>query len=313
MTTEDEATPPVAPDRYDVATRGEAVRLPGWMTGEDAATPLTRGERVRLAWSRQRGKRHVAFVVLLALALLGATATLGHVAVDRVRAGTARATGSPTPSPVPLSKVGEPRDLFAGSAAADFAVGEKALTLPRATAAGPFTAAEVTAALTQVRKALAAARLDLHMLVGDPEPFLALLAPDARRRLAHDFDDNSFVYYATRIGSGDRAEEIRARGTIRYRATRNERGVPVLEITTAYVWVYAFDVPRTTPGQAGLAAIRDEVVWQVPRSDGLPAAQRGLWLVSAQASTSNVECSRLAEGFLTVYPWMGGPGSFQPC
>ncbi|MEU1683680.1 hypothetical protein [Micromonospora sp. NPDC005707] len=313
MTTEDETTPPVAPGRYDVATRGEAVRLPDWMTGEDAATPLTRGERIRLVWSRGRGKRHVAGVVLLALALLGATATLGHVAVDRIRAGTAQPTASPTPSPVPLSQVGEPRDLFAGSAAADFAVGQEALTLPRATATGPFTAAEVAAALTRVRTALTAARLDLAMLLGDPEPFLALLAPDARRELARDFDGNTFLNYATRIGSRDEAGEVRARGTIRYRATRNENGVPVLEITTAYVWVYAFDVPRTTPGQAGLAAIRDEVVWHVPRSDGLPAAQRGLWLVSARASTSNVECSRLAEGFVTVYPWMGGPGSFKPC
>ncbi|MEU0154839.1 hypothetical protein [Micromonospora fulviviridis] len=313
MTTEDETTPPADPDRYDVATRGDAVRLPSWMTGEDAATPLTRKERIRLAWSRQRGKRHVAFVALLALALLGATATLGHLAVDRVRAGTAQPTGSPTPSPVPLSQAGEPRDLFAGSVAADFAVGAEAIMLPRATASGPFTAAEVAAALTQVRKALTAARLDLAMHVGDPEPFLALLAPAARRELAHDFDGNTFLHYATRIDSRGRAEEVRAQGTIRYRATTNEDGVPVLEITTGYVWVYAFDVPRTTPGQAGLAAIRDEIVWHVPRSDALPATQRGLWLVSARSSTSNVDCSRLAEGFLTVYPWMGGPGSFKPC
>ncbi|MET7969861.1 hypothetical protein [Micromonospora sp. NPDC005305] len=313
MTTEDETTPPADPDRYEVATRDEAIQLPSWMTGEDAATPLTRGERIQLVWSRERGKRHVAYVALLALALLGATAALGQVAVDRIRAGTAQPTASPTPSPVPLSQVGEPRDLFAGSVAADFAVGEEALTLPRATASGPFTAAEVAAALTQVRKALTAARLNLAMFLGDPEPFLALLAPDGRRELAHDFDDNTFVHYATRIGSRDRAEEVRARGTIRYRATTNEYGVPVLEITTDYVWVYAFDVPRTTPGQAGLAAIHDEVVWQVPRSHGLPAKQRGLWLVSARASTSNVDCSRLAEGFFTVYPWLGGPGSFKHC
>ncbi|MEU4479620.1 hypothetical protein AB0F68_16410 [Micromonospora sp. NPDC023966] len=313
MTTEDETAPPMAPDRYTVATRGDAVRLPSWMTGEDAATPLTRGERARLAWARQSGKRHTAVVVLIALALVGGAATLGRVTVERIRAGTSRPAASPTPSPVPLSQVGEPRDLFAGTVAADYAVGEAGITLPRAAAQGPFTAREVTAALTQVRSALVAARLDTSMIVGDPEPFLALLAPAARRERIHDFDGDTFLHYATRIGSQDRAEEVRARGTMRYRATTNENGVPVLEITTEYVWLYAFDVPRTTPGAAGLAAIRDKVVWHVPRPDALPAAERGLWLVSAEASTSNVDCARLAEGFWTVEPWMGGPGSFKPC
>ena len=37
------------------------------------------------------------------------------------------------------------------------------------------------------------------------------------------------------------------------------------------------------------------------------------FLVSAEAGTNNAHCSRLKEGFLTVHPWMGGPGSFEPC
>ncbi|MEV0004514.1 hypothetical protein AB0H28_19840 [Micromonospora sp. NPDC050980] len=82
---------------------------------------------------------------------------------------------------------------------------------------------------------------------------------------------------------------------------------------TEYVWMYAFDVPRTTPGRAGIATIRDRVVWEVPRPKGLPAAERGLWLVSAEATTSNADCARLGEGFFVVEPWMGGPGSYQPC
>jgi hypothetical protein len=309
MSAESPDTPPSTSDRYMVASRGEPVQLPRWMTGEDADEPLTREEHARLTWNRHRGKLRVGFVALVVLALVGATAVVGNHFVDRLGGVT-----QPTSSPVPTSAVGEPRDLFAGSKAEDFAVGESALVLPAATAQRPFTASEVGAALTSVRKALIEARLDLSMRLGDSEPFLALLAPDARKQLAPDFDGYVFLNYATRIGSRHpRSTEVRAKGTMTYRATTDGGGVPVLEITTEYVWVYAFDVPRTTPAQAGLVAVRDKVVWHLPRADDVRPAERGLWLVSAEAGTSNADCSRLKEGFLTVHPWMGGPGSFEPC
>ncbi|MFC0096096.1 hypothetical protein ACFFKH_00955 [Micromonospora marina] len=313
MSTENGTTPP-GPDPYVVATRGEQVQLPSWMTGADAQVPLTRAERFRLVWSRQRGKRYVTLVVVLALVLIGGTAVLGRVTVDRVRGGSAAAASAEaSPSPVPLSRVGEPRDLFAGTLGADFAVGEAGIVLPQAAARPPFTTREVAAALTQVRAALIQARLDLSMILGDTEPFLALLAPASRAQMRTDFEDSSFLHYATRIGSQDSADEIRVRGEMRYRAVTGDDGLPILRITTEYVWMYAFDVPRTTPGRAGIATIRDRVVWEVPHPDRLPAAKRGLWLVSAQASTSNVDCARLGEGFFVVEPWTGGPGSFQPC
>ena len=313
MSTEDGTTPP-EPDPYAVASRGEEIRLPSWMTGADTHVPLTRAERFRMVWSRQRGKRHVAFVVVLALVLIGGTAVIGRVTVDRVRSGTAAAaSASASPSPVPLSRVGEPRDLFAGTLGADFAIGAAGIVLPQATARPPFTAGQVATALGQVRAALIQARLDLSMILGDTEPFLALLAPASRAQTRTDFEDSSFLNYATRIGSQDRADEIRVRGEMRYRAVTGDDGRPILRITTEYVWMYAFDVPRTAPGRAGIATIRDRVVWEVPHPDGLPAAKRGLWLVSAQASTSNVDCARLSAGFFVVEPWMGGPGSIQPC
>ncbi|GAB3376002.1 hypothetical protein RMN56_04025 [Micromonospora halotolerans] len=93
-------------------------------------------------WSRERGKRHVAYVVLLALALLGATATLGHVG----RPGPGRHRTADGLSHA-VSGATEPGRRTAGplrtERSGDFAVGEEALTLSRATATGPFTAAEV--------------------------------------------------------------------------------------------------------------------------------------------------------------------------
>ncbi|ADU07270.1 hypothetical protein ML5_1739 [Micromonospora sp. L5] len=313
MSTEPGTTPP-EPDPYAVASRGEEIQLPSWMTGADADVPLTRAERFRMVWSRQRGKRHVALVAVLALVLIGGTAVLGRVTVDRVRSGTAAAASAEaSPSPVPLSRVGEPRDLFVGTAGADFAVGEAGIVLPRATAQPPFTAREVAAALTQVRAALVQARLGLPMRVGDAEPFLALLAPESRAQLRRHFEDQSFVHYATRIGSQAEVDEIRVRGEMSYEVFTAEDGEPSLRITTEYVWMYAFDIPRTTPGPAGIASIRDQVVWEIFQPGDLPATQRGLWLISANSSTNNVDCSRLKEGFFTVEPWTGGPGSFKPC
>ncbi|MEU4589255.1 hypothetical protein [Micromonospora aurantiaca (nom. illeg.)] len=313
MSTEPGTTPP-EPDPYAVASRGEEIQLPSWMTGADADVPLTRAERFRMVWSRQRGKRHVALVVVLALVLIGGTAVLGRVTVDRVRSGTAAAASAEaSPPPVPLSRVGEPRDLFVGTAGADFAVGEAGIVLPRATAQPPFTAREVAAALTQVRAALVQARLGLPMRVGDAEPFLALLAPESRAQLRRHFEDQSFVHYATRIGSQAEVDEIRVRGEMTYEVFTAEDGEPSLRITTEYVWMYAFDIPRTTPGPAGIASIRDQVVWEIFQPGDLPATQRGLWLISAKSSTNNVDCSRLKEGFFTVEPWTGGPGSFKPC
>ncbi|MEU1810335.1 hypothetical protein [Micromonospora aurantiaca (nom. illeg.)] len=313
MSTEHETTPP-EPDPYAVASRGEEIQLPSWMTGADADVPLTRTERFRMVWSRQRGKRHVALVVVLALVLIGGTAVLGRVTVDRIRSGTAgAASAEASPSAVPLSRVGEPRDLFVGTAGADFAVGEAGIVLPRATAQPPFTAREVAAALTQVRAALVQARLGLPMRVGDAEPFLALLAPESRARLRRHFEDQSFVHYATRIGSQAEVDEIRVRGEMSYEVFTAEDGEPSLRITTEYVWMYAFDIPRTTPGPAGIASIRDQMVWEIFQPGDLPATQRSLWLISAKSSTNNVDCSRLKEGFFTVEPWMGGPGSFKPC
>ncbi|MEU2986121.1 hypothetical protein ABZ647_17140 [Micromonospora aurantiaca] len=313
MSTEPDTTPP-EPDPYAVASRGEEIQLPSWMTGADADVPLTRAERFRMVWSRQRGKRHVALVVVLALVLIGGTAVLGRVTVDRVRSGTAAAASAEaSPSPVPLSRVGEPRDLFVGTAGADFAVGEAGIVLPRAAAQPPFTAREVAAALTQVRAALVQARLGLPMRVGDAEPFLALLAPESRAQLRRHFEDQSFVHYATRIGSQAEVDEIRVRGEMSYEVFTAEDGEPSLRITTEYVWMYAFDIPRTTPGPAGIASIRDQVVWEIFQPGDLPATQRGLWLISAKSSTNNVDCSRLKEGFFTVEPWTGGPGSFKPC
>ncbi|MEV4542534.1 hypothetical protein [Micromonospora echinaurantiaca] len=278
------------------------VRLPDWMRPPEAEHRPAGMDRVRFAWARHNGALVVGLGIALALAMLAGGGWLVLRTADGYRAATSAPTQSPTP--LPSSEVGMPRDLFAGTPAAAFPSGEDAVVLPAATAQGPFTAAQVRAALESVRAALVESRLETNMLVGDVEPFLARLAPDARKQLRPHFEDSSFLRYATRMESRSGWKpDIRAQGRISYRATRVE-GVRLLEVTTEFVWVYSFDVARKAPPGAGLVAIRDRVVWQVPHPGDMPASGRGLWLASARAVAWNTDCGWLRDGWVQVATWM---------
>ncbi|TNH24229.1 hypothetical protein FHG89_25260 [Micromonospora orduensis] len=279
------------------------VHLPDWMRSPQVEHQPTGLDRLRFFSARHNGPLLVGFGLVLALLMVvGGAVLVGRVA-DGVRAS---ATASPTPSPtLPVSRVGEPRDLFIGTPAASFAAGEKAVRMPAANDSGPFSAKEVSVALESVRKALIKGRLDRSMFVGDTEPFLALLAPDAREQLRSNFADGSFLRYATRMSSQSEWEpDPRAAGRISYRATTEENGVRLLEVTTEFVWAYPFDVNLQAPAGAGLVAIRDRVVWQVPHPDDVQASSRGLWIGSAEAVTWNADCGQLRDGWVREQYWM---------
>ncbi|MEH0840825.1 hypothetical protein V6U81_00315 [Micromonospora sp. CPCC 205711] len=297
--------PPTTPEPSAVAT-GEPVRLPSWMRELDTPQELTPAERRRLNWARHRGKVLVGLVAVMALALVVLLGLGGHALVESVRTAT-----PPSPSPVPTSTIGEPQDHFADTPAADFPVGAKGIVLPPARATGPFTAGQVRSTLEGVRRALIEARLETAMLVGDNEPFLALLAKDARAGLLPQFADSTFLSYATRMDSRtDWEREVRVSGTITYRATEDADGVRTLEVTTRFAWVYAFDIylGKAVPPGAHLVVIRDTQVWALPHPDDVRASARGLWLDSAEASSWNADCSKIKDGFIDLKRWFPGNG-----
>lgn len=278
------------------------VRLPDWMRPPESEHRPTGLDRPRFFWARHNGPLTVGLGFALALLMVAG----GAWWVNRVADGYREATSAPTPSttPEPTSAVGTPRDHFAGTPAASFPIGEKAIALPPAKATGAFSTAQVRAALDSVRRALVESRLDLHMRVGDTEPFLALLAPDARERLRPWLDSSRMLTFATRTGSQVRvADDPRARGRITYRAARAD-GIRMLEVTTEFVWAYPFDVVRRAPAGAGVVAVRDRVVWHVPYPADVVASSRGLWLDSAKMITWNADCSRHGDGWLDVIRWI---------
>ncbi|MEV5211981.1 hypothetical protein AB0K35_31360 [Micromonospora sp. NPDC053740] len=302
-TSSSEPTPtdPVDPPPTAIA-QVNPVQLPEWLRSSQTEHQPTGWDRVRFFSARHNGALLLGLGLVLALLMVvGGVVLVGRVA-DGVRTS---ASASPTPSSTPpVSRVGEPRDLFAGSPAASFAPAEEAVRMPAAKGTGPFTATQVRAALESVRKALIESRVDISMFSGDPAPFLALLAPDARERLRGDFTNGSFLRYATRMASPSEWEfGVRADGRVSYRATR-QNGIRLLEVSTEFVWAYPFDVDLRAPAGATVVALRDQVVWQVPHPDDVPASARGLWITSAAAVTWNADCDQLREGWVQEQFWV---------
>jgi hypothetical protein len=188
---------------------------------------------------------------------------------------------------------------FAGTPAANYPQGAAGITLPRAAATGGFTAKQVSTALAGVKKAMVAGRLDSQMLVSrNPEPFLKLLAPAARADLRKDFSSDDFSVYATQFAPGAKraTEAPRVKGRISYRATKVE-GIPVLEVTTNFVWVYPFQVSGSRAGD-GLVVVHDELIWQILQPTKVKTSFRGVWLDRGEFYASNIDCDQFEKGLV---------------
>jgi hypothetical protein len=203
------------------------------------------------------------------------------------RSGPASPTGPP------------PGDAFAGTPAAQYPQGAAGIALPKATATGVFTAKQVTGALAGVKKAMIASRLDNQMLVRhNPEPFLGLVAADDKTLLRKDFAANNFKAFATQFAPGvtPAKEAPRVKGKITYRSITTGQGLPALEITTNFVWVYPFQVSTSQPGD-DLVVVREELVWHYLQPK-VTKSSRGLWLFNGQSYASNIDCAQYEKGFV---------------
>ncbi|MFF4879064.1 hypothetical protein [Micromonospora sp. NPDC000668] len=310
MTSEDPASPPTTVARYSVATEPERIRVPDWMREPATEHALTRRDRLRLLWERHAGKLLGGVGAVVALVLVAILGWSGFSAVQRIHNGEPLRPGlarSPSPAPRPVDESGNSLGPFVATPAEKYAVGEAAITLPAARAAAPFTAKQVADALAMVKQALVEGRLDVSMLLGKPDKFLALLAPEDRDHVRKEFAEGASLGYATRTDRDASPElefrdGIRASGTVQYRSTVDRDGIRVLEISTRFIWVYSFDLPRPQayPPGAELVTLRDEVVWHVPHPEDVRSTSRGLWVESADVTVLNATCPALRKGLIDL-------------
>ncbi|WP_436530335.1 hypothetical protein [Actinoplanes sp. HUAS TT8] len=201
-----------------------------------------------------------------------------------------------------------PTSPFEGTAAATYPVGEKGITLPPAKAVTGFSAAEVTASLNQVRKALVAAHLDPDMTIRHkPDRFLALLSPTMRASTAGWFKDGTGRAVATWIDPAvklDARNPPRVSGRVTY-ASVADGSYRTLRVTTNFVWVYAFEGDFA---YKPLAVSHSEIVWDFPKAENMRAEDKGMWIQSNNGYNAWVDCAAIKKGLLAPTPKGGGGG-----
>ena len=260
-----------------------------------------RVRRQSLRQGRLRGLRRAVFIVggaaIAVLVLAVAVPTVRSWLPSGGSAPAAYATQSvPTGISATSSQSAAPTDPFAGTPAAGYPKGTAGITLPKAKAVAGFSAAQVSSALQQVRKALVAGRLDKSMLVDHrPTGLLNLLSPNSRDEIEKWFGNAKFESVATWIDPAvrlDPHQEPRVSGRVTYSSVV-VGGLRTLRVTTNFVWVYAF-----LSGDRPLAVEHDEIHWEFPSTTNLRVGDRGMWVGQATSYSAWMDCAADEKGLL---------------
>ncbi|MBQ1042280.1 hypothetical protein KBX35_15460 [Micromonospora sp. C32] len=315
MTDHRSASGPHATDRPSEDTLG---RVPEWLRQPAPEVEPGRGDRLRIALGGHSGKLLGGVVALALLAFFGLVGGLGYQGFQRWREPPAEHPTVSLPVGEQASSSASPPPAagpFDGTPAAGFPEGAAGIALPRAKRTGAFSEKQVADTLAKVRKALITARLDRTFFTAkDPERLVRQFAPDARAGVRDDFPTGEAGTYATRLAPGARLtdDQPRVKGRISYRATKDRDGIRILEVTTNFVWAYAFPTTSPTPGD-GVVVVHDTVKWSSPHPADVTAASAGLWIERADSYASNIDCAALDKGLLALgKPSFGGPADPDP-
>lgn len=271
----------------------------------------SRGRMVRALAAPFRGARHgtrwltqpypiIALTVVALIAIAGLAST---VDIDEDGSSQAYPTQShPVGVYATTSGSAAPTDPFDGTPAATYPEAEAGITMPAATAAGPFDAALIADHLATVRQALIAGRLDQRMLVDhDPSVFLAMLAPGSSEVVAAWFSANDFSGIATQLAPGATLlpELPRVSGRMTLSATTDSGDRPCLEIVTNYVWVYPLEGQQNGAGSR-LVVIHDEVRWAFYAQGTVRDQDLGPWIQATTSYAYNVNCAQIDQSLIAL-------------
>jgi hypothetical protein len=243
---------------------------------------------------RRRVSRRLVVLLISVLVVVLAAAGLAGTRIFGLWGDEAEPPAAASPSP-------EAPSPFAGTPAEAFPEGADGIVLPPAEAVGDFTADQVADALERVRGALIAARLDESLLVGhDPADFLANLAPDLRSALGNAFESEASTTFSTRVAEDTELAPVppRVTGTISYETTpAGAQDTEVIEITTRFTWVYAFQAADQPTG-SDLVTVRDAIVWRMQIGEPWVDESQGLWLLEPASQAWGADCDAYEDGVL---------------
>jgi hypothetical protein len=184
-----------------------------------------------------------------------------------------------------------PKTPFEGTPVEAFPQGEAGIIVPAATDVPGFAKDDVAKALADVKKAMVAGRLDTKMLTGhDITVFMKLFAPSMQEDLQTYFDKKEFMPFATQIAPNFKltSDPVRVKGEMEFRGTTVD-GLRVIEVTTNYVWVYAFTGALDEPGDH-LVSIHDKITWLFPHPEDVIDEAIGMNMGEWEAFASNMDC-----------------------
>jgi hypothetical protein len=266
---------------------------------------------------RKKDSRALAWLALVAVVLVGG-GVFAWLRIDPPRHhASARTTLAATASTAASATLADP---FLGSPAEGWADGAAGITIPAATAHGPYTAAQVRSAYETTRKLLIAGNLNWPTLRGGPPTAFADLLTAQQRTtflaglhttaLAQDGTEQNTRTWVSSFAPGSTqfvTTVIKVHGTMSASAT-TESGTKVLRITFDYLFVFAVEPPghpsewmRIVQQQYGEV---DFAQWDDPSGPLEP------WIISNGSGTAGVQCG-IRDGY--IHPaYAQGPSSGPP-
>jgi hypothetical protein len=221
----------------------------------------SRARRPGRGWGRSLGR---GLIVVAVIAVIGGLSWLSLKSRHSTAGDTKPVTNGAVPgtrapaTPLatsPATAAKPPADPFEGSPADGYADGAAGITVPAAAAHGPYSAAQVQAAYTEVRKLLVAANLDPATLRGGaPSAFAGLLTaqqrgeftagldktglnPDGTQRSTRGWVESFAPGTTTLIGS-----VIKVHGTMSA-GIAEDAGRQVLRVHLDYLFAYPVEPP----------------------------------------------------------------------
>lgn len=268
------------------------------------------------AWIRNRlrsaraGSIAVGIFVGLPLLLFGFVSVADSL-FGSERPGTPAAAPSalPVEAPVDLSRP------FAGTPAIDWPEGEAGLVAPPAVRMGRYSAEDVATATAAVRRLIATARLDRHVLEShDAGSVLALLAPHQAaeaRTLLRPGNEAETWWISTKIASGFRLLPVTPRVTGRLTPLVDAKGELVIKTNVLVAYAFHTDHPQDLAGPLDIVAVdrwEADYIWV---SDAqYDAGSQGLYYGEVRGYQYPVNCALGDQGFLA--PNYSNPPAVAP-